>query len=1094
MILGLTGSLLSHAVVEGLLADRGEVRLPAVNVNGLRRACRSWYSTVRDRLGPACGPRQLFDLLAEPHFRQLGYEILAVSRTPDTIDALLRARDRAVAVLVVGGWGTSANAQWAHAVRLALAHDVRWCIHLNGTAVRLFDAGRAYSRRHVEIDLLQAHEDERTFEALARLLHPLTLVHTEDPPVLEAVISACERHRSEVRTSLRDGVHQALLHLIGAFRAASRRHPDGVLLAESLTVVYRILFLLFAEARGLVPRWHPVYRDSYTVDALCRELPRRGAGAGVWQGLQAIARLAHRGCRAGTLRVPPFNGRLFSPADAPLADTLPLADEAVAAALVALTTRAGRGARERIAYGDLGVEQLGGVYEHLLDFDARTGAAGRRVLLVPTGRRKATGTFYTPRTLTDFIVRRTLAPLVAGAGSGDILKLRVLDPAMGSGAFLVSACRYIAAAYEQALLREGGCSEHDLDDRDRAGFRRMVAQRCLYGVDSNPVAVQLGRLSLWLATLAADKPLSFLDHHLRPGNSLVGATPLAMVRQPVPGLARLRRADLPLFEGAALESAMGHAVAARTSLAETPDDSLEQVRAKERTWASLNRPSAPLDRWRVAGNVWCAAWFGGVRRPWSAAAFRALLDGVLSNRSSLPPRAWAAIQEGAAALAASERFFHWPFEFPELFYDERGVPLREPGFDAVLGNPPWEMLRRDPGAADNAGLTAFVRGAGVYALQGRGHHNLYQLFLERAFHLLKPKGRCGVVLPSAIGTDRGCADLRRHLFTRTSIDTFTTIENRDGIFPIHRGLKFLLLTCSSGGTTSDLPAGAGLRSPEVLDAVPDTGRQEGTLLIPRALIEAVGGEDLAIPELRSREDVTICSSIALRVPCLGDPAGWHVRFGRELNATDDKHHFRIDGGGLPVVEGKHLCAFGVDTAACRHRITRAAAARLLNPGETFERARLAYREVASATNRMTLIAAVLPPGVVSTHTVFCLKDPLADTAQQYLCGMFNSYVANYLVRLRVGTHVTAAIISRLHVPRPAADDPRYQEVAASSQCLAAGADVRRLAGLNAAAAALYGLTPSQFAHVLRSFPLVPERERSLAFELFLKRRRPEAEG
>ena len=123
-------------------------------------------------------------------------------------------------------------------------------------------------------------------------------------------------------------------------------------------------------------------------------------------------------------------------------------------------------------------------------------------------------------------VRRTLHPLVEGATADRILQLRIVDPAMGSAAFLVAACRYLARAYERALFATGTLSEAEIEDADRAGFRRLVAQRCLFGVDLNPTAVQLARLSLWLATLSADKPLTFLDHHLVCGNSLIGASPV----------------------------------------------------------------------------------------------------------------------------------------------------------------------------------------------------------------------------------------------------------------------------------------------------------------------------------------------------------------------------------------------------------------------------------------------------------------------------------------------------------------------------------------------------------------------------------------
>src|SRR4029079_4788838 len=149
----------------------------------------------------------------------------------------------------------------------------------------------------------------------------------------------------------------------------------------------------------------------------------------------------------------------------------------------------------------------------------------------------------------EFMVRRALAPLVHERGPEEILALRVVDPAMGSGAFLVAACRYLASAYEAALIRSSGLSASDCDEHDRAGFRRAVAQRCLFGVDINPMAVQLGRLSLWLATLPRGRPLPFFDHHLRAPNSLAGASLEDILRQPPSGSGlRRRAAHLPLFD------------------------------------------------------------------------------------------------------------------------------------------------------------------------------------------------------------------------------------------------------------------------------------------------------------------------------------------------------------------------------------------------------------------------------------------------------------------------------------------------------------------------------------------------------------------
>ena len=1075
MIAGLSGPLLSHDAIAAIVRSGAVPELANGPPGTTVRDLRAWHRQVRGRLGPSSPPRVVFDLIAEPLVRALGFELASCAVTGDTVDAVLDGRTGTPAVLVVTAWGQPMSAVWRRVIHLGLAHGARWSLYVNGPTVRVVDVRRPYARRYAEFALERTLDEEQSVAVLWALLHGAGMT-CRQLSVLERVVTLCEQHRAQVRVSLREGVHDALLQLVGAFRRvpSSRKHADAALFHNALTVVYRIVFLLFAEARGLVPAWHPVYRDGYTIEALRRQTRGGAAPAGVWEALQAVARLAHRGCRAGTLRVPPFNGRLFSPADAPLAETAPLDDRSVAHAVRVLTTRRdGRGA-EPISYADLGVEQLGSVYEHLLDYDIAGGTRGQPATLVPTGRRKATGSFYTPRSLTEFLVRRTLAPLVHDAPARTILDLRVLDPAMGSGAFLVAACRYLSSAYEQALVREGVLSANDVTAEDRAAFRRLIAQRCVFGVDVNPMAVQLGRLSLWLATLAANKPLSFLDHHLRAGNSLVGASVADLVQHRSPGRPAGVPRPLPLFPIDEMQTSLGTALTWRRSIAEIPDDSLEQVREKERTLTALMRAGGPLERWRAAADVWCAAWYPAGRQASGRAAFGALFDRIMHGSGALPETLAAPLLERARAVAAAQSFFHWPFEFPEAFCQADGRARGNPGFDAVVGNPPWEMLRSETGAARSSELQAFVRGSGIYALQGHGHYNLYQLFLERVFTLLRRGGRCGMILPSGFAIDRAAGPLRRHLFDRTSVDTFTTLDNRDGIFPIHRALRFLLLTCSSQGATTEVPARNGLRTLEDLDGVPDQGIDAAAIRVPRALIGGAGGGSLAVPDVRSPLDLEILSLMVFRHPALGDPRGWNVQFGRELNATDDRSHFRQDGRGLPVLEGKQLRPFAVDLRGVRQTILEPVAAGLLDPDATFGRARLAYRDVAAPTNRMTLIAAILPPGVVTTHTIFCLKPPLDDRSQQYLCGVFNSFVANYFVRMQVGTHVTAAILARLPVPVPNATDPRRRLIARLSAELARSADPSRLAGLNAAVAALYGLSASQFAHVLDTFPLMDE--------------------
>ena len=463
------GSLVSLDLIDTLASEpRAPGRLRAI------------VGAALARLGPACAARQIFDVLAAPLVAQCGGTISILESTSTTVAAAVPASGRGVMTVAATGWnGDLRRLRQATAGRGSAA---RWWIGTNGVTLRIVDVTRAYSHRSVDVDLAALSGEAASVAALERMLdlRSTPLLHA-----LGALVRQSEQHRADVGQSLQVGVESALAALVGGF-AGGRRSRGGLdaALADSLTVVYRILFLLFAEARGLVPQWHPIYRGSYTIESLRPIAESRRAPTGLWQALQAIARLAHRGCTAGSLRVVPFNGRLFAPSAAPLADSLRVDDAVIRDVLLAVTTRPAGDRRERISYADLGVEQLGSVYERVLEYTPARSAGV--IVMTPSGRRKRTGTFYTPRAMTEYLVRRTLAPLVRGASPERILSLRIVDPSMGSGAFLVAACRFVASAYEDALIEEGTVTRADLGPADRAGFRRAIAQRCLYGVDANP--------------------------------------------------------------------------------------------------------------------------------------------------------------------------------------------------------------------------------------------------------------------------------------------------------------------------------------------------------------------------------------------------------------------------------------------------------------------------------------------------------------------------------------------------------------------------------------------------------------------------------
>jgi hypothetical protein len=665
---------------------------------------------------------------------------------------------------------------------------------------------------------------------------------------------------------------------------------------------------------------------------------------------------------------------------------------------------------------------------------------------------------------------------------------------MGSGAFLVAACRYLATAYERALVEEGRLADHDIDDAERAHMRRLVAQQCLYGVDRNPVAVQLARLSLWLATLAHGKPLGFLDHRLRAGNSLIGASPDDL-RQTTGGRRRAI-APLPLFDDDRLGMSLSRAVAPLVALARRADETVDDVRAKEALWARIGGDASPLRAWRQAADLWCARWFWPDGQPPGAAEMRALVDGLVRHDATVGASRVKLRTDVAAALQAAHGFFHWPLECADVFYDANGHPKARAGFDAVVGNPPWEMLRHDDRAAPDgardatsARLVRFIRESGLYPACDRGHVNLYQPFIERALTLSKPGGRVGLVLPWGLATDDGAAALRARLFDRADTGTIVGLDNASGLFPIHRGLRFLVLVTSPGGSTREIKAHFGIRTTAEIERLSDEasecGDDHATVRLTPAWLATIGGPTRRVPDVRRASDLDLLDTLTRRFPALASREGWHASFGRELNVTEDRPSF--GERGLPVIAGKHIQPFRTDAHDPPFRIEAAEAARLL-PDRRYEHARLAYRDVSGVSNRLSLIAAVVPANVVTTHTLYCLRTPLGPDVQHFLCGVLNSWVVNLLVRMLMGGHVTTGLVEGLPVPawRGTAVERRIARLA---RRLATGPTPGRAASaaLQASVARHLGLDAATFAQVVGAFPLLDEADRAAAVRAFSKR-------
>lgn len=1086
---GISGSLLPGQFMATAIAggerDRAALERP-------RRQFERWWHAVTLTCGPATGVRAIFDAVAMPLCGAWGFRASRMHVDRTRITARLDTTHGVPIALVVMPWAARPSTAWRDASDAARAIGAGWTLVLAPPFLSLVDARGHAARRNLDFNLSDV-TDPHSFAAFWTLTHASAFDRAK-PDVgtptglsrIDALVATAATFQDRVRADLQAGVADALRAFRPVVRAGDRS------LDESLTLVYRILFLLFAESRDLVPRSHPVYRAAYLIGPQCRDAARGGATTGLWDGLAAITRLSRLGCRVDDLVVSPFNGRLFARSSArtletgrPTARSSSLStrrDAAMARALAALGTRRGPAGLEGINYADLGVEQLGAVYERVLDLDPDALTGRPPGGLAHSAERKRSGTFYTPQPLVELVVRRTLAPLLAGASSDAILNLRVVDPAMGSGAFLVAACRHLAGAYARALVDEGRAAESDLDDHENAKIRRSIAERCLFGVDANPVAVQLARLSLWLTTLSRGRPLSFLDHRLRVGDSLIGAAPDDL------GRLSMRRGTIPtpLFDldPAGLETDLGRVTRPLIAMSARPDDTVGDVRAKEIAWSKLCGDASPLRRWRTAANLWCARWFWPGAPP-TASETRAALDSILRDDRTIAGADLARLVAVAQSRATAHQFFHWPLEFPDVFYDDSGSARPRPGFDAVIGNPPWEMLRRDSTSGPRVPLVRFIRDSGLYPSCDRGHVNMYQPFLERALSLARSSGRVGLVLPWGLAVDDGAAALRARLLDRATLDTVIGFDNADGLFPIHRGVRFLVAVVTTGGRTRTIRAKFGVMSREAIDDLPARDDPVDTSYPIRLSLErlaAVGAASRRIPDARAPRDLDLLDHVAAIGPALGAP-GWNARFGRDLNATDDRDS--LGPVGLPVIEGKHVSPFGVNVAEASARIDPVEAARRL-PDRRFDSARLAYRDVSGVANRTSLIAAIVPAGVVMTHTLFCLRTALGLDAQLFLCGLFNSFVLNRLVRLLMGGHVTTSLVEDLPVPTWNGDDAQSTIVRLARRLVRYPASGRTHAALQAEVARLYRLDVPMFEHVLAGFPLVPASDRQRALGVFAR--------
>ena len=771
---------------------------------------------------------------------------------------------------------------------LNASEPLQWGIVSNGRQLRLLrDAASLTRPSFLEIDLADLLGSKR----YAEFANAWRLLHASRAST-DAQRTSCvwERWRHEgqqegtrVRDGLRNGVEKALLTLGEGFlqhpsndnlRAAldSGQLSRDAYFQQLLRLVYRLIFVFTVEERGVLhPQWNDpetkaarrAYAEGYALARLRNfSLKRRPRNRhdDQWQAI----RIVFRGLDQGEPRLAlPALGGLFAASQCKDLDAASLDNAHLLEALKELrwARLPGSGSLIPVDYRNMGPEELGSVYESLLelvptvdvharsfDFVGRTDAAS-----TAGNARKLTGSYYTPDSLVQELIRSALEPVIEqrlasspAAPEAALLAIRVIDPACGSGHFLLAAARRLAERL--ALLRSVASGyEGAIRPKDYRHALREVVAHCIYGVDRNPMAVELARMALWLEGFEEGRPLDFLDHHLQVGDALLGLTNLdALTRgiskdafKPLSGDDREVCKALTKTNAVALKQLTRDlqsqqmllgmdntsGLQAMRAIEDMPTNTPEQVSIKETRWLTFMQTAAqsPLAQ---AADVLVGAFLLPKTTDRSATVpTSATLHTLLTTPNDITGPAADAVA-AARAVCAEARVLHWPLAFPQVF--ARG------GFDCVLGNPPWEVNQmgeeeffasRDPNIAALAGdsrkkaieslsktsprlweefsetsrriaaTNIFFRESGRFPLTAVGKLNTYPLFAETILQIHAQDGRAGFIVPTGIATDDSTKAYFGHITQSKQLVSLYDIENRDRLFPaVDSRMKFCLLT------------------------------------------------------------------------------------------------------------------------------------------------------------------------------------------------------------------------------------------------------------------------------------------------------------
>ncbi len=897
---------------------------------------------------------------------------------------------------------------------------------------------------------------------------------------------------------------------------------------SAVKLIYRCLFLFYAEARRLLPT-DPDKADLYrrhSIQALCREAhnfrwgKRRDTNEyDLWKHLKGLINAVNDG--DPEYGIMGYNGGLFDDEEERFLGQHQLRNDFLSRALYLLAfvepLDNEPDGEYAIPYEDLEVRHLGELYENILEFTVQLADADRIRRRTKKGvemlmasqttkmagdtfikkgdvyfgesalERKQTGSYYTPESLVRFLNQKTIiqplcetferkyrqrfgdlleqaskgldigtrrgaaqsaAALVDRFTEEEVLHFKVCDPAMGSGHFLVDASNQMVGLVISLLAEvpdvEGVTVSVSSCPND---WRRRITRHCLYGVDLNPLAVNLAKLSLWLNCFATQHRLTFLDHHVRCGNSLIGIrslNQLATIPERKKESKKKNNQQRLLFDYSDLSGILAEAAKAVASITGIDEDDTDSQKAL------LDRALVTASRLCPLADLYTAYLMDpNIPTDDYKEIFERLAKGqsIYDSFNVTLPKTL----ESVEAHRDWHHFYHWPLEFPDIF-----VSNAVGGFSATVGNPPWDIVKPnsqeffsdyDPKfrsydkqkansissrlMADTPIIaekwaqycdgcveqSAYFKEPMSYDALGKGDINTFKLFLEQFFTVLSDGGRMGIVVPSSIYTDQGCQPLREMFFGRSRVEFLYCFENRwPAVFSAVDGrFKFVTFGTRKGGSTISFKCAFMRHDPERLPGI-DTH----ALKMSVKQVKKFSPDTLSVMEFNSQRDIDITAKIYDDWPLLGNKLKdtWNVKFNRELDMTNAVQLLTRDKRNCPLYEGKMIWQFDSFFAEPQYwadfeeAVEHATVSSLKIP-------RLAHRRISAGTNERTLVASFVPAHAVAETncTVIWIEGENAITHSSLLCGILNSFLMDFIIRNKVMGTLNMFYMESLPAPR-----------------------------------------------------------------------------